>query len=163
MFSAAESGIWFEKLRREHLMQSARERIRRVVVPIGACDGKPRGERFDRARTRAVDFAGQHFANGYWITMAGEKTGDGRNELVASHLGTNRLASASADTNAQLCEVLAFFKRHGTKKNIDGMARYAIVAKNAYGVSVGDLRDLARRFSRRSSGSRVNRKTNATL
>ena len=95
--------------------------------------------------------------------MAGEKTGDGRNELVASHLGTNRLASASPDTNAQLCEVLAFFKRRGTKQNIDGMARYAIVAKNVYGVSVADLRGLARRFSRRSSGSRANRKTNAPL
>lgn len=50
----------------------------------------------------------------------------------------------TTDTNAQLRQVLAFLRKRGSKKNIDGMARYAIVADNAYGVSVGDLRDLAK-------------------
>jgi 3-methyladenine DNA glycosylase AlkD len=57
-------------------------------------------------------------------------------------------AAKSPDTNAQLREVLAFLKRRGTKKNIDGMARYAIVARNVYGVSVGDLRDLAKKLGK---------------
>lgn len=52
------------------------------------------------------------------------------------------------DTNSQLREVLAFLKRRGTKKNIEGMARYAIVAKNVYGVSVGDLRGLAKKLGK---------------
>lgn len=54
----------------------------------------------------------------------------------------------SPDTNAQLKEVLAFLRKRGTRKNIDGMARYAIVAKNVYGVSVGDLRDLAKKLGK---------------
>jgi 3-methyladenine DNA glycosylase AlkD len=57
-------------------------------------------------------------------------------------------AAKSPDTNAQLREVLAFLKRRGRKKNIDGMARYGIVAKNVYGVSVGDLRDLAKKLGK---------------
>lgn len=52
------------------------------------------------------------------------------------------------DTNAQLREVLAFLKKRGTRKNIDGMARYAIVADNVYGVSVGDLRGLSKKLGK---------------
>jgi 3-methyladenine DNA glycosylase AlkD len=43
-------------------------------------------------------------------------------------------------------EVLAWLERRGTKRNRDGMARYAIVAPHAYGVSVGDLRSLGKRL-----------------
>jgi 3-methyladenine DNA glycosylase AlkD len=43
-------------------------------------------------------------------------------------------------------EVLAWLERRGTKRNRDAMARYAIVAPRAYGVSVGDLRSLGRQL-----------------
>ena len=43
-------------------------------------------------------------------------------------------------------QVLAWLERRGTKRNRDGMARYAIVAPRAYGVSVGDLRALGKQI-----------------
>jgi 3-methyladenine DNA glycosylase AlkD len=43
---------------------------------------------------------------------------------------------------------IAWLKRRGTKRNRDGMARYAIVSDRAFGVSVGDLRGLAKRLGR---------------
>ena len=42
-------------------------------------------------------------------------------------------------------EILEWLKRRGTKRNREGMARYAIVAPKAFGVSVGDLRDLGKK------------------
>jgi 3-methyladenine DNA glycosylase AlkD len=44
--------------------------------------------------------------------------------------------------------IVAALKRRGTKKNVDGMARYAIVARNVYGVSVADLRDMAKKLGK---------------
>ena len=43
-------------------------------------------------------------------------------------------------------EVLTWLERRGTKRNRDGMARYAIVAPRAYGVSVGDLLSLGKQL-----------------
>ena len=54
----------------------------------------------------------------------------------------------SATTAGQVREILAFLKRHGTKRNREGMARYAIVATNVMGVSVGDLRQRAKTLGR---------------
>ena len=45
-------------------------------------------------------------------------------------------------------EILAWLERRGTKKNREGMARYAIVAPKAFGVSVGDLRVLGKKVGR---------------
>ena len=45
-------------------------------------------------------------------------------------------------------DILAWLERKGTKRNRDGMARYAIVAPKAYGVSVGDLRALGKKLGR---------------
>lgn len=45
-------------------------------------------------------------------------------------------------------EILAWLERRGTKRNRDGMARYAIVAPKVFGVSVGDLRALGRKLGR---------------
>ena len=45
-------------------------------------------------------------------------------------------------------EILAWLERKGTKKNRDGMARYAIVAPKAFGVSVGDIRALGKTVGR---------------
>ena len=43
-------------------------------------------------------------------------------------------------------EVLAWLERRGSKRNRDGMARYAIVAPKAFGVSVGTLRQLGKKI-----------------
>jgi 3-methyladenine DNA glycosylase AlkD len=45
-------------------------------------------------------------------------------------------------------EVLALLQRKGSKKGVDGMARYGIVSRKAYGVSVGDIRALAKKIGR---------------
>lgn len=42
--------------------------------------------------------------------------------------------------------VIASLKRLGTKKNRDGMARYAIPSDNAFGVSVGSIRQLGKQI-----------------
>jgi 3-methyladenine DNA glycosylase AlkD len=42
-------------------------------------------------------------------------------------------------------EALAWLERKGTRRTREGMARYAIVAPKAFGVTVGALRDFARR------------------
>jgi 3-methyladenine DNA glycosylase AlkD len=53
-------------------------------------------------------------------------------------------ARAARPIPAQVRDILATLTRRGTQKNIDGMARYAIVSRHAVGVSVGDLRAMAR-------------------
>jgi 3-methyladenine DNA glycosylase AlkD len=45
-------------------------------------------------------------------------------------------------------EILKWLERRGTKRNREGMARYAIVAPKAFGVSVGDLRSLGKKIGR---------------
>jgi 3-methyladenine DNA glycosylase AlkD len=54
-------------------------------------------------------------------------------------------AKASAD---RVREALAWLERRGTKKNRDGMARYAIVAPKAFGVSVANIRQLGKKLGR---------------
>ena len=46
----------------------------------------------------------------------------------------------------QVKDVLASLERRSSKRNRDGMVRYGIVAKKAFGVSVGDLRGLGRQL-----------------
>lgn len=45
-------------------------------------------------------------------------------------------------------EVLAWIERRGTRKNVEGMARYGIVAKRAAGVSMGTLLTLKKRIGK---------------
>lgn len=47
-------------------------------------------------------------------------------------------------------EVLAYLEKRGSKRNVNGMARYGIVTKSnkVFGVSVGTLRDLAKKIGR---------------
>ena len=52
------------------------------------------------------------------------------------------------DPRAVAKEVLVWLERRGTKKNRDGMARYAIVSPNVFGVSVGDLRKKGKELGR---------------
>ena len=50
--------------------------------------------------------------------------------------------------NARVAEALAWLKRRGTKKNRDGMARYAIVAPHVFGVSMSMIQQLGKRLGR---------------
>jgi 3-methyladenine DNA glycosylase AlkD len=43
-------------------------------------------------------------------------------------------------------DVLAWLKRKGTRRNVEGMARYGIVAERVFGVGVAPLRGLAKRI-----------------
>ena len=54
----------------------------------------------------------------------------------------------TASTAAHVREILDWLERTGTKRNRDGLARYGIVAKNAFGVSVAALRDRAKRIGK---------------
>jgi 3-methyladenine DNA glycosylase AlkD len=49
---------------------------------------------------------------------------------------------------AEIDAVLAWLKRQGTRANRDGMARYAIRSDKVFGVSVGSLRDRAKKLGR---------------
>ncbi len=51
-------------------------------------------------------------------------------------------------TARQVREILAWLNRKGTRKNREGMARYAIVADKVYGVSVADIRTLGKKTGR---------------
>jgi 3-methyladenine DNA glycosylase AlkD len=63
---------------------------------------------------------------------------------------TNRTAktSPSKAKNAtnNVDAVVASLKRLGTKRTRDGMARYAIPSENAFGVTVGEIRQLGKRL-----------------
>lgn len=50
--------------------------------------------------------------------------------------------------SVDVTEALRTLERKGTKKNRDGMARYAIVAKKAFGVSVSDIRAIGKEIGR---------------
>jgi len=50
--------------------------------------------------------------------------------------------------NTSCKEILAGFKKLYNKKNIDGMARYGINTKNAFGISIYVLRDMAGRIGK---------------
>ena len=55
-----------------------------------------------------------------------------------------RTTTKSARSTPAVPDVLAWLERRGSKKNRDGMARYAIVADKAFGVSVGTLRQYGK-------------------
>ena len=48
-------------------------------------------------------------------------------------------------SSSQVRDILAQLERKGSKKNVDGMARYAIKAPKVFGVSVGDIRDIGKK------------------
>ena len=56
--------------------------------------------------------------------------------------------TSGRDVGARVAEALAWLKRRGTKKNRDGMARYAIVAPKAFGVSMSTIQQLGKRLGR---------------
>jgi 3-methyladenine DNA glycosylase AlkD len=56
--------------------------------------------------------------------------------------------SAPRDVDAQVGLALAWLERRGSKRNREGMARYGIVAKKVFGVSMATMQTLARRLGR---------------
>lgn len=54
----------------------------------------------------------------------------------------------SRDVPADVAYALKWLERRGTKKNRDGMARYGIVAKKVFGVSMGTMQTLAKELGR---------------
>ena len=57
-------------------------------------------------------------------------------------------APAPRAVAADVREVLTWLARRGTKRNRDGMARYAIHADKAFGVSMTTMQTLAKRLGR---------------
>ena len=51
-------------------------------------------------------------------------------------------------TRAEVAEALEWMEKRGSKQNREGMARYGIVAKKVFGVSVGDVRKLGKELGR---------------
>jgi 3-methyladenine DNA glycosylase AlkD len=56
--------------------------------------------------------------------------------------------SNAVSKDVSVDQVVAQLKRLGSKKGRDGMARYAIPSDNAFGVSVGKIRDIGKRLGR---------------
>jgi len=54
----------------------------------------------------------------------------------------------TARTSRQVREALAYLKRRGSRKNVEGMARYGIRTKKVFGVSMAAMRELAKKFGR---------------
>ena len=54
----------------------------------------------------------------------------------------------TAKKDDRVAESLAWLERRGTKRNRDAMLRYGIVAPKAFGVSVGDIKQLSKRLGR---------------
>lgn len=59
---------------------------------------------------------------------------------------TRKKAQHSLDDEVE--SALTWLKRHATRHTLDGMARYAIPSDNALGVSVADIRLLAKRLGK---------------
>jgi len=59
-----------------------------------------------------------------------------------------KVTGVTGISDERLQQALAWMKRRGTKRNREGMERFAIHADKAFGVSVGALRDYAKRLGR---------------
>ena len=59
-----------------------------------------------------------------------------------------RAPARSARRQLTVRAILATLARHGSRRNVQGMARYGIVSPRAFGVTMPAMRDLARRIGR---------------
>ena len=69
------------------------------------------------------------------------------------------VARVPRDTADVVAYALAWLERRGTKANRDGMARYGIVAKKVYGVSMGTMQSLSRELGKNHTLSQALWKT----
>jgi 3-methyladenine DNA glycosylase AlkD len=60
----------------------------------------------------------------------------------------NSAVKRARPVEADVRAALAWLKRHGTRANREGMARYAISSDKMFGVSVADIQSLAKRLGR---------------
>jgi 3-methyladenine DNA glycosylase AlkD len=56
--------------------------------------------------------------------------------------------AAKRDIHADVAYALKWLEKRGSKKNRDGMARYGIVAKKVFGVSMGTMQSLAKELGK---------------
>jgi 3-methyladenine DNA glycosylase AlkD len=61
---------------------------------------------------------------------------------------TAAVTPVHTDVAAEVDRALAWLERRGSKRNRDGMARYGIVARKAFGVSMATMQTLARQLGR---------------
>jgi 3-methyladenine DNA glycosylase AlkD len=61
---------------------------------------------------------------------------------------TARASAAEGSVSERTAAALAWLERRGSRRNVDGMARYGIVAEKVFGVSVADLRAYAKTLGR---------------
>lgn len=73
-----------------------------------------------------------------------ESTRKGARGKAAKQAG----AREPRDTAARVAYSLSWLERRGTKANREGMARYAIVAKKVYGVSMSTMKALAKELGK---------------
>lgn len=80
-------------------------------------------------------------------TSASSASSASRKRIAEKRAPGARSAPAHA-TEDRVAEVLRWLERRGTRRNVDGMARYGIVASKVFGVSVADLRKLGKQLGR---------------
>jgi 3-methyladenine DNA glycosylase AlkD len=78
--------------------------------------------------------------------MAKRATKKSSKRAQAASVGVRTTAKASGRVTA--AEALDWLERRGTRKNVDGLARYGIAATRPFGVSVGELKRYAREIGR---------------
>ena len=76
--------------------------------------------------------------------MRASTTKRGKRPSKSATQSARKSATASLDDEVQA--VLARLKRHGTRATRDGLARYAIPSDKAFDVSVGTMRQEAKRL-----------------
>ncbi|MEO5988552.1 MAG: DNA alkylation repair protein [Candidatus Eisenbacteria bacterium] len=57
-------------------------------------------------------------------------------------------SKGSGTIDRQVSTAIALLKRHATRRTLDGMARYGIPSHNAFGVSMADMRRIAKGLGR---------------
>ena len=82
-----------------------------------------------------------------------ERPFDNESSKVDNRLGGEaasrvRGIGAVKAAEARAREVLAWLRRRGRRKNVEGMARYGITSAKAFGVSMATMRPLVRRLGR---------------
>lgn len=61
---------------------------------------------------------------------------------------SRRSRTGTRDIDGEVAYALQWLERRGTRKNREGMARYGIVAKKVFGVSMGTMQSLAKALGR---------------
>ena len=63
-------------------------------------------------------------------------------------MATRKRETPARDVGGDVAYALAWLEQRGSRKNRDGMARYGIVAKKVFGVSMGTMKGLAKELGK---------------